>query len=46
MVIREPAFRDIINDPELAEDIIKAGKAFIDPQTFKALMTHSGQDDD
>lgn len=46
MVIREPAFRNIINDTELAENIIKAGKAFIDPQTFKALMTHSGQDDD
>lgn len=46
MVIREPAFRNIINDPELAENIIKAGKAFIDPQTFEALMTHGGQDDD
>lgn len=46
MVIREPAFRNIINDTELAENIIKAGKAFIDPQTFEALMTHGGQDDD
>ena len=46
MVIREPALRNIINDPELAENIIKAGKAFIDPQTFEALMTHGGQNDD
>lgn len=46
MVVKEPAFRNIIDNPVLADEIIEKGKAFIDHQTFEMLMSQSQHTED